>query len=470
MKPDTRTKFIEPPASLRKTTFSLLAFLAVASAGQASDLSSPTRDGLLAWYDASDPQSAVTKTEGSNGDTITAWKDLSGQGHDFTQPADGHVKHIQENGVWSVWSNGGSLQCPGVNQSVPAMTFYAVVKSPVGNTPLITFDPDCHEFISVGWTTGNEPTLHSNGDKGGWAVAATREVEDGAWHLLTFVRDGKARRYYVDGVLAGSGSVNEDVPCAISDMALFGNKFAGSPDMHLAEMMIYGRAQNDAEVAQVNARLQQKWQAALSLQGHDLVAFVGNSISTGAYCGNGNTWSAFAGKKLGLKHWVNFSKGGITTPQIAALAAAEIDPIRKLTTGRGIMVFWEATNDIALNKISGAQALANVADFCAARKNAGWDKIVVLTVMPRGNVGAEFEPARLEFNDLLKKDYAKYGIDAVVDLGADPVLGAPGANNDKTYFRSDDQTHLTALGESHVADLTVKTLTDLGVKSEQASP
>jgi len=466
MNPNPQTKFMQLPASLRTTTFSILAFLAVASTGQGSELPSPTRDGLIGWYDASDPNSTVTKTAGSNGDTITAWKDLSGQGHDFTQPADGHVKHTQEDGVWSVWSNGGGLQCLGVNQSVPAMTFYAVVKTPTGNTPIIAFDPDANEMIMVGWTTGNEPTLRSNNGDQGASVASNREVEDGAWHLLTFVRDGKERRYYVDGVLSASGSVKGDVPCAISDMTLFGGKFGYSPDMHLAEVLIYGRAQNDAEVAQVNAYLQQKWQAALSLQGHDLVAFVGNSISTGAYCGNGNTWSAFAGKKLGLKHWVNFSKGGITTPQIAALAATEIDPIRKLTTGRGIMVFWEATNDIACNKISGAQALANVADFCAARKKAGWDKIVVLTVMPRGNVGADFEPARLEFNDLLKKDYAKYGIDAVVDLDADPVLGAPGANNDKTYFRWDDQTHLTALGQSHVADLAVKTLTDLGVKPE----
>jgi lysophospholipase L1-like esterase len=413
---------------------------------QAAELSGQARNGLLGWYDASDTASIVMQ-----GDRVGTWKDKSGQGHDFSQPANGPTR-IESEGAWSI--GGATMLCKGVNKTLPALTVHAVVKVPPSYSAILAFRPDSPtEFVAAGWTIGSRPSLFS---KSG-STNAFREVEDGQWHLLTFVRDELQRRFFVDGVPAGEAT-GKDAACEMTDLLLSAWNTHVSPQVRLGELLIYERAQDQAQVAEVSAYLQEKWKAALPDSNSDVVVFVGNSLSTGMYCGNGKTWTAFAAQKLGLKSWNNVSKGGITTPQLAALADANIDPIRKTSKGRGILVLWEGTNDIAVNKASGAKAAENIASFCAARKKDGWDKIIVLTILPRAS-GPEFEKARGELNDLLLKKAADYQIDAVVDLGADSAIAAAGAQDDKKYFV--DQVHLSEAGNQRVAELVAKTMKDM---------
>jgi lysophospholipase L1-like esterase len=320
-----------------------------------------------------------------------------------------------------------------------------VAKVAPGNSPILVFSslpgPDA---CVAGWTTGSAPGfLSSRGH-----TQAFSEVEDGQWHLLTFWRRGDLRRFYVDGVLAGESTASAE-PTAITDFILFEYPGAATFLGSLSELLVYEVAQSDTEIAELNHLLLEKWKSHFPDRERDLVVFVGNSITTGMFCGNGKTWSAKTAARIpSLKRWYNVSKGGITTDGLTALAPTMIDPLLARSSGRKTLIFWEGTNDLVVNQSEPADAASNIKAFCEARKKAGWDQIIVLNVLPR-QAGGDFESRRIALNELLATHASEYGIDALIDLAAVPEIGAAGKELDQEFYP--DGVHLNEKGQEAVA-------------------
>ena len=411
-------------------------------------LSADGQKNLIGWFDAADAASLVM-----DGDRIATWKDRSGQGHDLSQE-DAAARPRRVVSPTGTWVQGGRMMAKGVAATLPDMTIYAAVKVAPDYSPIIAFRTDNRaEFCAAGWTIGARPTLFS----GGSSTDGNTEIEDNQWHVLTFVRKGAERAFYLDGVEMGRPT-GKDAPCEMTDLLLFAYSNAAEFHGSLAELLIYGAAQAPAQVSEVNQYLLRKWSALLPNPASDLVCFVGNSMTTGMYCGNGKTWSCqAAGKVPGLTRWYNISKGGITTQGLAALAATSIDPLLKRGTGRSVLVLWEGTNDLCVNQSDAAAAAEALKQFCLARRAAGWRKILILTVLPR-QTGPTFEPRRIALNQLLRdacKDYA----DGLVDVAAIPEMGAAGNELNKDYYA--DGVHLTAGGNGLVADAVAPALSKL---------
>src|SRR5207237_1419796 len=81
---------------------------------------------------------------------------------------------------------------------------------------------------------------------------------------------------------------------------------------------IYRAAHNAQQVADATAYLRHKWTPLFPDSKSVLTAFVGNSMTTGMFCGSGQTWTYQTASKIpALTRWLTISQGGITTPGVA---------------------------------------------------------------------------------------------------------------------------------------------------------
>ncbi len=194
-----------------------------------------------------------------------------------------------------------------------------------------------------------------------------------------------------------------------------------------------------------------------------LILFVGNSLTWGAGiqpgvtegpANPGNYVNQAAALLPSGVRIQNLGVNGRTTPQMAADAAI-VDSQYSDRNTANIVVAWEIGNDIQLGATA-TDAYSHFADYCAARKAAGW-AVVALTVPPRHS------PAMpLGFNDAVAYDdteiRANWGAwaDGLADVAADPRLLDP-ANG--TYF--EDGIHLTAAGYGVVASIVAPVVAKL---------
>jgi hypothetical protein len=161
---------------------------------------------------------------------------------------------------------------------------------------------------------------------------------------------------------------------------------------------------------------------------------------------------------LGLE-WVTYSLGyfadnyfvvnvGVSTKTIAELivdAPTKLDPLQYYTRywGKKILVFWEGSNGLRAygNITPGATAIAatnaDYATYRTARRNAGFQKLMHLTIISRkdGATYAQFETDRLTVNtNQLALVGVAGGWDAAYDVAADVHFQDA---NDTTYFQAD---------------------------------
>jgi lysophospholipase L1-like esterase len=142
---------------------------------------------------------------------------------------------------------------------------------------------------------------------------------------------------------------------------------------------------------------------------------------------------------------VNLGVPGQATPAMAAGAASKVDPLFRKGSS-AILVAWEATNHMT-NGATAQEAFDAFAQYCEARKEAGW-KVVVLSVLPRDNPHQpDFESKRQQFNQLLREHWSEFA-DRLCDVGDDPEIGQEGDEYGPLYV---NQVHLTDEGYGIVA-------------------
>jgi lysophospholipase L1-like esterase len=145
----------------------------------------------------------------------------------------------------------------------------------------------------------------------------------------------------------------------------------------------------------------------------------------------------------------NLGVGGQTTQMMASDATTQVDPLYDPARLANVLVAWEGTNDLIAGTrppYDALQAYRHLAAYCAARRRAGF-RVVICTVLPRGR-SAAFYKARDALNAELRTHWTTFA-DALADVGADPTIGADGAETNATYYR--DTVHLTPAGYTIVA-------------------
>ena len=108
----------------------------------------------------------------------------------------------------------------------------------------------------------------------------------------------------------------------------------------------------------------------------------------------------------------------------------------------------------------GPEAYAtNLAAYVAAMRRAGWNRIVVGTVLP--STWEPFDPQRDTLNLILTAPgwAHAHGIDAIADFALSPEMGGDGQAADKTYFA--DGIHPTNLGYATLAPIYGRALTQV---------
>lgn len=149
---------------------------------------------------------------------------------------------------------------------------------------------------------------------------------------------------------------------------------------------------------------------------------------------------------------VKLGTDGGTTQDMSDEAPTNVDNWLPLSYTYHILIAWEIGNDIYDNG-SVTDAQTRFAAYCNARKTAGWDRVIVLTMPPRnqttlfGDNPAQFNTKLSEANTWLRANYDTFA-DELVDVAADSRLSD---YTNTTYFS--DGTHLTTAGYAVVAEL-----------------
>ena len=183
-----------------------------------------------------------------------------------------------------------------------------------------------------------------------------------------------------------------------------------------------------------------------------VIAYVGDSQTY--YAGEGGRWPQVIASAIGhvnQSHTI-VATGGASLAFIGSIAAAWVDPVYDATATLNVNLIWAGTNDLAGGE-TGAAVWASLQSYCNARRAAGWDKIIVLTALPRSAVGdnAGHEALRQAFNTLVRTNYASIA-DGLADVAADSRIGDDGDELDTTYYDA-DRVHLNTAGHAVVAGI-----------------
>lgn len=131
-----------------------------------------------------------------------------------------------------------------------------------------------------------------------------------------------------------------------------------------------------------------------------------------------------------------------------------------------VLVLFAGTNDMFAGATN-ATLYTNTKAYLAARKAAGWNKIILIGTLPRGGTPAppaNFETYRQALRASFLADFSiatayplifaasgsvTYGTDLYIDMGGDATIGQAGQNTNETNYA--DGIHLTNIGNGRVA-------------------
>jgi len=175
----------------------------------------------------------------------------------------------------------------------------------------------------------------------------------------------------------------------------------------------------------------------------------GENASSGLGTATGTTYPAVLARTLGPAWRVtNVGTGGWTFNLLTGEAPRKVDPLFDPHLTQNVLIIFGGTNDLGGSHESAEKAYGELAAYCRARKAAHPWRILVVTppvaAYPRV-YPADFDAQMVQYGALIRRNWHSFA-DGIVDVQADPRLGAPGAEHNPVYFNSHDFTHLTDAG------------------------
>jgi hypothetical protein len=400
--------------------------------------------GMLLWLKA---ESITGVTDGGK---LAQWNDLSGNGNHCTQTTESSKPIYSSSGI------NGKPEVAFTYKDLSG-TYTRWMTIPNG----VSVPYNNHTIFFVGRPVNKQgvsayvSVVSIEGVKLGYSPTSTSLILGG-------VKAGSRLVYHQPAVIASVSRVtesktwynnNSDTFAAVTSSTLQGGKLGvdgagGYPHYGtLYEVLIYNRGLSDVEMSYLYAYAQLKYFGASP---NKQVIFDGDSLTTGYACLN---HSNFPGQLWGLlgPSWkfYSVSVAGQTLSNMQSDAATEIDPLYSASLAKNILVCWEGLLDVYYGA-DVATALTRMQTYCAARRVAGW-QVVVLTCLPSNYISEE---NRAALNTGIRNNYTGWA-DVLADIAADGRIGDTGDNDNSTYVNNSDnnKTHLTQAGFAIVAGI-----------------
>lgn len=225
---------------------------------------------------------------------------------------------------------------------------------------------------------------------------------------------------------------------------------------YLAYVATYG-ALSDADVLSVYKQLAARF--SLDAENASRIVVIGDSISEGTQ--TNLTRNLFFYLRDAILYPVRTYNLGVSgnAQQWSYGNRAQVEGAIYRADRKCIAVIQSGINDIQALGTTGADLYNNTTKpYVSYLKGLGY-KAVVCTLLPQTAVNPTvYEPQRTAYNNLVVANSA--GADAIIDLAADPVMGAyPAAPNDTALFA--DKIHPTARGYSYLAPIYAAVLNRL---------
>ncbi|BDI30392.1 hypothetical protein CCAX7_24430 [Capsulimonas corticalis] len=188
----------------------------------------------------------------------------------------------------------------------------------------------------------------------------------------------------------------------------------------------------------------------------------GSHASKGEGTATGTTYPGVLAARLG-ESWrvTNVGLPGWPTEGISNDAKAHVDPLFDPSLKENVLIIMGGTNNMGIYHEDGAAAFAHVEAYCRARKAAHPWKILVVTLPMAAypSYAKDFEAKAIQYDLLVRRNWRQFA-DGIVDLQADPRLGARGSEYNTLYFGA-DHTHLTDAGYQLVGEAAAKAVTKI---------
>jgi len=287
--------------------------------------------------------------------------------------------------------------------------------------------PSGQSFFIYGTTGGNAYTANSLSlnDVG---------IAPGHVRIDAYVLTSTSGTMYQGGMLYSQVATGG---AAISGTTLTLGTYGPAPSdwsvVLVGEHMVFNRALAAAEIAQVSAYLDAKWDP----PGSGLSFYDGDSELAG-YHGSGpiqvtgtNAYDPWEVKSVAIV-------GKFISTSLADFPY--VAPFLDQKVPNKIAHLWEGTNDISVLGTSGTTAYNELVALSGSYHSIGF-KTVAITMLPDGS-GTE---AQRQIFDNLIVNAPPGTFDAVIDVRNYPTIGAAGANTNTTYYYS-DALHLNSAG------------------------
>ena len=161
------------------------------------------------------------------------------------------------------------------------------------------------------------------------------------------------------------------------------------------------------------------------------------------------TYPAVLARTLGPAWRVrSLGTGGWNFDPLTGEAPTKIDPLFDPRLAQNVLILFGGTNDLGGAHRSAETTFNRLVAYCRARKAAHPWRILVVTPPVAAYPGvypADFDAQMVQYGALIRRNWRGFA-DGIVDVQADPRLGAPGAERNPVYFNSRDFTHLTDAG------------------------
>jgi lysophospholipase L1-like esterase len=151
---------------------------------------------------------------------------------------------------------------------------------------------------------------------------------------------------------------------------------------------------------------------------------------------------------------VNLGISGILVEAIDGSESNRAALMCKTSGGPSVYVISGGDNDFSMLATATPQSVfGEIAGTVQTMKQAGCRVFVGTLISRTGNGagGTSLDSFKNSLNTLILSNAKNNGADGVIDFGANPILGADGANTNATYFQA-DQTHPTAVGQMLLAN------------------
>ncbi len=398
------------------------------------------------WFDPSDLATLWQDTAGTIpavvGDPVGRIDDKSGRGNNAIQATAGNRPILRQDGDGAYY-----LEFDGAGD---VLTMTQALATPMSSCLGLLYNSGTVLQDNIAGTnrfniylSGALYTLAVTGAVSTYITRATQK------EVLLTVFDGASS--WFEG---RNGGRTVTMPAATPGGVTFGSAYTPGfgANCRMYQMIICDRAFTAGERASLKSWMHSS--VMLSTEPTTVVVCDGNSITFGYGIGASDAYPAKLGTSLGNAYAVvNYGVTNQTTADMSADAATQIDSTLPAYSTSGVLIAWEATNDIFFGaSLATCQSRWNT--YFSARATAGWasngSKLVAMTAISRGNFSDQPGMSAIldSWNTWLRANYSTYATH-LVDLAADARLSN---FNNTTYYQA-DKCHLTAAGCAVVAEL-----------------